>query len=66
MEGSLKMTSKFVVFLVAIVMGLMGSAYGTRLGGAAVDYVPYPACYWQCPFVKHCCPPPSRPLTRAS
>ena len=52
MEGSLKMKLKFVVFLVAIVTSLMGSAYGTRLGGVAVDDATLPPCYWSCPFVK--------------
>lgn len=57
MEGSLKMTLKFVVLLVATMMGLMVSAHGTRPGYNVDDYAPVPACYWLCPIVKHCCPP---------
>jgi hypothetical protein len=50
MEGSLKMILNFVVFLFAIMIGLMGSAYGTRPGIRYEPYqftpIPSPACYW--------------------
>jgi hypothetical protein len=57
MEGSLKMTMKFVVFLLAIMMSLMGSAYATRPGVSVDDYAPVPSCYILCAFNKQCCPP---------
>ena len=57
MEGSLKMTMKFVFFLVVVAMSLMGNAYATRPGVSVDDYAPVPSCYILCAFNKQCCPP---------
>jgi hypothetical protein len=49
----MKMVLNFVVFLFAIMIGLMGSAYGTRLGirYEPNQYQPPAGCYF-IPWVK--------------